>query len=151
MWLPVHSVVSDSLRPHGPQHARPPCRHQRHITYSWSLPNSSAWSQWCHPTVSSSVVHFSSRLPSFPARASLQMSQLLASGGQSIGVSAWTSVLPMNIQDRLPLGWTAWIRLQFKRLSRVFSSTTVQKHHFFGAQISLQSNSHNQTWLLETS
>ena len=104
-----------------------------------------------HPTISSSVVPFSSCFQSFPGSGSFPMSQFFASGGQSIGVSAWTSVLPMNIQDRLPLGWTAWIRLQFKRLSRVFSSTTVQKHHFFGAQISLQSNSHNQTWLLETS
>ena len=113
-------------------------------------PNSSAWSQWCHPTVSSSVVPFSSRLQSFPASGSLQMSQLLALGGQSIGVSASTSVLPMNIQDWLLLGWTGWIPFQVKRLSRVFSNTTVQKHNFFGAQISLKSNSHIHTWLLET-
>ena len=98
--------------------------------HSWPL------SRWCHPSISSSVVSFS-RLQSFPAPGSFQMSQFLASGGQSIGVSASTSVLPMNIQDWFPLGWTGWISLLSKGLSRVFSNTTVQKHQFFGAQLSL--------------
>ena len=93
--------------------------------------------QWCHPTISSSVVPFSSCLQSVPASGSFPMSQLFASGGQSIGVSASTSVLPMNIQDWFPLGWTGWISLQSKGLSRAFSNTTVQKHQFFGAQRSL--------------
>ena len=105
-------------------------------------------SQWCHPTISSSLVPFSSCPQSFPASGSFQMSQLFESGGQSIGVSASASVLPMNIQDWFPLGWTGWI-LQSKGLSRVFSNTTVQKHQFFGAQLSSQSNSHIHTWLLE--
>ena len=129
------SVVSDSLRPHGLQHARPPCPSPAPGVYSNSCP----LSQWCHPTVSSSVVPCSSRLQSFPASGSFQMSQLIASGGQSIGVSASTSVLPMNIQDWFPLGWTGWISLQSKGLSRVFSNTTVQKHQFFGAQLSFLS------------
>ena len=105
----------------------------------------SSW--WCHPTISYSVVPFSSCLQSFPAAGSFQMSQFFTSGGQSIGASA--SVLPMNIQDWFPLGWTSWISLQSKGLSRVFSNTTVQKHQFFGAQLSSQSNSHIHTWLLE--
>ena len=97
---------------------------------------------WCHPTISSSVVPFPSCLQSLPASGYFQMSQLFASGGQNIGVSASTSVLPMNTQDWSPLGWTGWISLQSKGLLRVFSNTTVQKHHFFGAQLSLESNSH---------
>ena len=100
-------------------------------------PNSCPLSRWCHPTTSSSVIPFSSCPQSFPASGSFQMSQLFTSGGQSIGVSASTSVLPVNTQDWSPLGWTGWISLQFKGLSRVFSNTTVQKHQFFGAQLSL--------------
>jgi len=139
------SVVSDSLRPHGLQHTRHPCPSLTPGVYSNSCPSS-----WCcHPTISSSVVPFSSHLQSFPASGSFQMSQFFASGGQSIGVSALVSVLPMNIQDWFPLGWTGWISLQFKGLSRVFANTTVQKHQFFGAQLSLYSNSHIHTWLLE--
>ena len=130
------SVVSDSLRPHEPQHARPPCQSPSPRVH----PNPCSSSQWCHPTNSSSVVPFSSCPRSFPASGSFQMSQLFASGGQSIGVSASTSVLPMNTQDWSPLGWTAWISLQSKGLSRVFSSTTVRKHQFFSAQPSLWSN-----------
>ena len=104
---------------------------------------------WCHPIISSSVVTFSSHLQSFQASGSFQMSQFFASGGQSMGVSASASVLPTNIQDWSPLGWTGWISLQSKGLSRVFSNTTVQKHQCFGAQPSPQSNSHIHTWLLE--
>ena len=126
------SVMSDSLRPHALQHARPPCPSPTTRVYSNSCPLS--W--WYHPTISSSVVPFSSCLQSFPASGSFQISQLFVSGGQSIGVSASTSVLPMNIQDWFPLGWTGWISLQSKGLSRVFS-TTVQKHQFFSAQLSL--------------
>ena len=107
------------------------------ITNSRSLPKLMSMSQWCHPTISSSVVPFSSCPQSFPESGSCQMSQLFASGGQSTGVSASTSVLPMNTQDRSPLGWTGWISLQSKGLSRVFSNTTVQKHQFFGTQLSL--------------
>ena len=106
-------------------------------------------SRWYHSTISSSVIPFSSHLQSFPASGSFQMSQLFVSGGQSFGVSASTSVLPMNIQDWFPLGWTGWISLQSKGLSRVFSNTTVQKHQFFSAQFSLLSNFHVHTWLLE--
>ena len=127
------SVMSDSLRPHGLQHTRPPCPSPTPRAYSDSCP----LSQRCHPTISSSVVPFSSCLQSFPASRSFQMSQLLTSGGQSIGVSASASVLPMNTQDWSPLGWTGWISLQSKGCSRVFSNTTVQKHQFFGAQLSL--------------
>ena len=145
------SVVSDSLQPHGLQHVRPPCPSPTPRVYS----NSCSLSQWCHPTISSSVVPISCRLQSFPASGSFQMSQLFTSGGQSIGVSASTSVLPMNIpiniQDWFPLGWTGWISLQSKGLSRVFSNTTVQKHQFFGTQLSLWVNSHIHTWLLEKS
>jgi len=118
------SVVSDSLQPHGLQHARPLCPSPTSGIY----PNSCPLSQWCHPTISSSVVPCSSCPQSFPASGSFQMSQLFASGGQSIGVSASKSVLPMNTQDQSPLGWTGWISLQSKGLSRVFSNTTVQKH-----------------------
>ena len=113
-----HSVVSNSLRPHGLQHARPPCPSPTPEVYSNSCP----LSRWCHPTISSSVVPFFSHLQSFPAPGSFLVSQFFTSGGQSIGVSASTSVLPMNIQDWFPLGWTGWISLQSKGLSRVFST-----------------------------
>ena len=119
------------------------------ITNSQSLLKLMSMSQWCHPTISSAVVPFSSRLQSFPAPGSYQMSQHFASGSQSIGALASASVLPMNIQDWFPLGWTDWISLQSKGLSRVFSNTTVHKHQFFSTQLSLQSNSHIHTWLLE--
>ena len=138
-------VVSDSLRPHGLQHARLP----------WPSPspgvcsNSCPLSQWCHPTISSSVVPFSSRLQFFPLSGSFPMSQLFTLGGQSTGVSASTSVLAMNTQDWSPLGWVVWISLQSGGLSRVFSNTTVQKHQFFGSQLSSLSNSHIHTWPLE--
>ena len=122
-----------SLWPHGLQHTRPPCASPTPGVYSNSCPSS----RWCHPAISSSVVSFSSLLQSFVASGSFQMSQLFASGGQSIGVSASTSVLPMTILDWFPLGWIDWISLQTKGLSRVFSNTTVQKHQFFGAQLSL--------------
>ena len=126
------SVVSDSLRPHGLQHARLPCPSPTSRAYSNSCPSS----RWCHPTILSPVVPFSSHIQSFPASGSFQMSQFFTSGGQSIGVSASTSVLPVNTQDWFPLGLTGLI-LQSKGLSRVFSNTTVQKHQFFGAQLSL--------------
>ena len=116
--------MSDSLWPHWLQHARPPCPSPTPRVYSNSCP----LSQWCHPTISSSVVPFTSSLQSFPASGSFQMSQLFASGGQSIGASALASILPVNTQDWSPLGWTGWIPLQSKRLSRVFSSTTVWNH-----------------------
>ena len=119
------------------------------ITNSWACSDSCPSSWWCHPAILSSVVPFSSHLQSFPASGSFPMSQLFASGGQRTGVSASVSVLPMNIQDWFPLGWTGWISLQSKGLSRVFSNTTVQKHQFFGAQLSLWSNSHIHTWPLE--
>ena len=127
------SVVSESLRPYGLQYARLPCPSPAPEACSNSCP----LSQWCHPTISSSVFPFSSCLQSFPASGSFPMSQFFAPGGQSIGVSVSASVLPMNIQDWPPLGWTGWISLQYKGLSRVFSNTTVQKHQFFGAQLSL--------------
>ena len=127
------SVMSDSLWPHGLQHARPPCPSPTPGVYS----NSRSLSRWCHPTISISVVPFSFCLQSFPASGSFQMSQFFESGGQSIGVSASASVLPMNIQDWFPLGWTGWISLLSKGLSRVFSSTTVQKNQLFCAQLSL--------------
>ena len=117
---PSHSVVSDSLRPHCLQHARPPCPSPTPGVYSNSCP----LSRWCHPTISSSVIPFSSRRQSFPASGSFPTSQFFASGGQSIGGSASTSVLPMNIQDWFPLGWTGWMSLQSKRLSRIFSSNS---------------------------
>ena len=139
------SVMSDSLRPHEPQHTRPPCPSPTPEVH----PNTCPLSRWCHPTISSSVIPFSSCPQSFQESGSFQMSQLSASGGQSIGVSASSSVLSMNTQDWSPLGWTSWISLQSSRLSRVFSSTTVQKHQFFCTQLSSQSNSHIHTWLLE--
>ena len=127
-----HSLVSDSLWPHELQHARPPCPSPTSKVY----PNPFPLSQWCHPTISSSVIPFSSCPQSFPASGSLPMSQLFASSGQSTGASASTSVLPMNTQDWFP--WrTGWISLQSKGLSRVFSNTIVQKHQFFGTQLSL--------------
>ena len=141
------SVMSDSLWPHEPQHARPPYPSSTPGVH----PNSCPSSQWCHPTISSSVIPFSSCPQSFPASGSFQMSQLFASGDQSIGVSASTSVLPMNIQDWSPLEWTCWISLQSEGLSRVFSNTTVQKHQFFSTQPFLLSNFHIHTWLLEES
>ena len=121
-----------------------PVHHQLPV-HSDSRPSS----QWCHPAISSSVVPFSSCPQSFPASGSFPMSQVFTSGGQKIGVSASESVLPMSIQDWFPLGWTDWISFQCKGLLRVFSNTTVQKHPVFGAQLSLWSNSHIHTWLLE--
>ena len=128
-----HSVMSDSLWPYGLQHARLSCPSPTPGAYSYSCP----LSRWCHPTISSSVVAFSSCLQYFPASRSFPMSQFFTSGGQSVGVSASASVLPMNIQDWFPLGWTGWISLQSKGLSRVFSNTTVQQHQFFSTQLSL--------------
>ena len=127
------SVVSDSLWHHVPQHARPPCPSPTPGVH----PNTCPLSRWCHPTISSSVVPFSFHLQSLPASGYFQTSLLFASSGQSIGVSASTSVLTVNTQDWFPLGWTGWISLQSKGLSRVFSITTVQKHQFFSAQLSL--------------
>ena len=139
------SVVSDSLQPHEQQHARPPCPSTTPGVY----PNPCPSSRWCHPAISSSVVPFSSCPQSLPASGSFPKSQLFASGGQIIDVSASTSVLPMNTQDSSPLGWTGWISLQSKGLSRVFSNSTVQKYQLFGAQPSSQSNSHIHTWAQE--
>ena len=129
--------MSNSLRPHEPQHARPPCP----SSTPGAHPNSCPLSWWCHPTISSSVIPFFC-LQSYPASGSFQMSQLFASGGQSIRVSASTSDLPMNTQDWFPLGWTGWISLQSKGFARVFSNTTVQKHQFFSIQLSLYQLSH---------
>ena len=139
------SVVSNSLRSYGLQHSRLPCPSPTPEPCSNSCPSS--W--WCHPTISSSVIPFSFCLQSFPVSGSFPMSQFFASGGHNIGASASASVLPMNIQNWLPLGWTGWISLQSKGLSRVFSNTTFQKHQFFGTQPSSQSNSHIHTWPLE--
>ena len=136
------SIVSNSLPSHESQHTRPPCPTPNPGVYSNSCPLS--W--WCHPAISSSVVPFSSCFQSLPASWSFPMSQFFIWGGQSIGVSASASVLPKNTQDWSPLEWTGWISLQSKGLSRVFSTTTVQKHQFFGAQLSSQSNSHIHTW-----
>ena len=132
------SVMSNSLQPHGLKHARPPCPSSTPGVYSNSCP----LRQWCHPAISSSVIPFSSHLQSFPKSGSFQMSHFFASGGQRIGVSASASVLPVNIQDWFPLGVTGFISLQSKRLSRVFSNTTVQRHQFFSAQLFLLSSSH---------
>ena len=140
------SFVPDSLRPHGlEQHARLPCQSPRPGASSNSCPSS----QWCYPTISSSVIPFSLWLKSFPASGSFPVSQFFKSSGQRIGVWASTSVLPMNIQDWFPLGWTGWNSLKSNGFLRVFSNTTVQKHQFFCAQLSLWSNSHIHTWLLE--
>ena len=136
--------MSDSLRPHGLQHTRLPCPSPTPGAYSNSCP----LSRWCHPTISSSIVSFSSCLHSFSASGSFLMSQFFALGGQSIGVSV--TVFPMNIKDWFLLGWTGWISLQSKGLSRVFSNTTVQKHQFFSSQLSSQSNSHIHTRPLKT-
>ena len=142
-WLLVFSclVISNSLRPYGLQHARLPCPllSPRPCSY-WLI-------QWCHPTISSSVTLFSSCPQFFLESESFPMSWLFASGGQSRGASA--SVLPKNIQGWLPLGWTGWISLQSKGLSRVFSNTRGQRHQYFGAQPSFWSSSHLHTWLLE--
>ena len=141
MWVSVQfsrSVMSSSLWPHKLQHARPPCPSPTPGVYSNSCPSS----RWCHPAISSSVVPFSSCPQSLPASGSFPMSQLFTWDGQSTGVSALASVLPMNTQYWSPLEWTGWISLQSKGFSRVFSNTTVQKHQFFGAQLSSQSNSH---------
>ena len=140
-----HSVMFNSLQPYGLQHTRLLCPSPTPGLYSNSCPSS----QWWHPAISSFVIPLSSLLQSFPASGSFQMSQIFESGGQSTGVSASASILPMNIQDWFPLGWAGWISLQSKGLSRVFSNTTVQKHQFFSAQHSLQSNSHIHTWPLE--
>ena len=137
-----HSVVSDSLRPYESQHARPSCPSPIPGVHSDSRPSS----QWCHPAISSSVVPVSSCLQSLPASESFPISQLLAWGGQSTGVSALTSFLPKKSQGWSPSEWTGWISLQSKGLSRAFSNTTVQKHQFFGTQLSSQSNSHIHTW-----
>ena len=139
-----HSVVSVCLQPHEPQHARPPCPSPTPRVH----PNPSPLSQWCHPTISSSVVPFSFCPQSLPASVSFPMSQLFTWGGQSIVVSASASVLPMNTQDWYPSGCTGWISLQSRGVSGVFN-TTVQKHQFFSAQLSSQSNSHIHTWPLE--
>ena len=144
LFLFNHSVMSDSLQTHGLQHARLSCPLPSHEACSNSCPLT--W--WCHPTISSSVVPFSSRLQSFPASGSFQMSQFFASGGQSIGVSASASVLPMNIQDQFPLRLTDLTSLLPKGHSRVFSNTTVQKHQFFSSQLSLWPTPHTHTWLL---
>ena len=147
-WMEIsqfsHSVISDPLQPRRLQHTRPPSPLPTSRVYSNSRPLS--W--WCYPTISSSVVPFSSHFQYFPAPGPFPMSQFFVSHGKSIGHSASASVLPMNIQDWFPLGSTGWISLQSKRLSGVFSNI-VQKHQFFGAQPSLWSNPHIHTWLLE--
>ena len=150
MWFSQFSsvqspVVSNSLQALESKLARPPCPSPIPRVYSNLCP----LSQWCHPAISSSVIPFSSCPQSLPASGSFTMSQLFTWGSQSIGVSASASVLPMNTQDWCPLGWTGWISLQSKGLSRIFSNTTVQKHQFFSAQLSSQSNSHIHTWPLE--
>ena len=139
------SVMSDSLWPHGPQHGRLPCPSPSVGICSNICP----LSRWCHPTISSSVIPFSSCLQSFPASGSFLTSQLFATGGQSIEVSVLASVIPMNIQGWFPLGLTGLISLQSKGLSRIISNTTVQKHQFFGTQTALCSNCHIHTLLLE--
>ena len=140
-----HSVVSDSLWPHGLEHARPPCPSPTPRVHSNSCP----LSRWCHPAVSSSVIPFSSCPQSLPASGSFPVTQLFAWGGQSTGVKASASFLPKNTKGWSPLEWTGWISLQSKGLSGDFCNTTVQKHQFFGAQLSSQSNSHIHTWPLE--
>ena len=139
------SVVSNSLQPHESQHARPPCPSPTPGVHSDSCP----LRQWWHPTISSSVIPFSSHLQSFPASRSFPNSQLFASDTQSIGASASASVFPMNIQDYYPLGLTYLISLQPKELSRPFSNSTVWKYEFFSLQPSLWFNFHIHTWLLE--
>jgi len=145
VWL-ISLLFRIIVQPHRLQHARFLCPSPSPGACSNSCP----LSQWCHPTISSSVIPFSSFLQSFPASGSFLMSKLFTSGGQSIGASASALVLPINIQDwSWKPGWTGLISLQSKGLSRVFSNTTVQKHQFFSAQPSLWSNSHIHTWLLE--
>ena len=139
------SFVSDSFRPHELQHTRPPCPSPTPRVHSDSSPSS----RWCHPAISSSVVLFSSCPQSLPASESFSISQLFAWGGWSTGVSALASFLPKNTQGWSPSEWTGWISVQSKGLSRVFSNTTVQKHQFFSAQLSSQSNSHFHTWSLK--
>ena len=141
------SVMSDSLRPHESQHARPPCPSPTPGVHSESRPSN----QWCNPTISSLVVPFFSCPQSLPASEYFPISQLFAWGGQSIGVSALALVLPKNTQDWSSLEWTGWISLQSKGLSRVFSNTAVHKHQFLGTQLSSQSDSLIHTWLLEKS
>ena len=138
LWVGVFNSVHSlsrvqHLQPHGLQHTMPPCPSPTPGAYS----DSCASHQWCHPNIPSSVILFSSRLQSLPASVSFPITWFFASGGQSTGVSASASALPMNIQDWFPLGWTGWIFLQSKGLSRVFSNTTVQKHQFFCTQLSL--------------
>ena len=145
MLLFSHSVMSDSLQPHGLQHVRLPCP----SLSPWVFSNSCPLSQWCHPTISSSVVHFSSCLQSFTASGSFLMIQLFPSDGQSTRASASVSVLPMNNQGKFPLGLTHFISLMFKEFSRVFSSTIVQRRQFFSLGLFLWSKSHICTWLLE--
>ena len=149
VWLSsvhfYHFVMSDYLRPHGLQHTMLPWPSPTPTAYSNSRPSC----QWWHPTISSSVVPFSSCFKSSPASGSFPMSGLFASGGQSIRTSASVSVLPMNIQGHFPLGLTGWISLMSKGFSRVFSNTTIWRHQFFGAQPSSWSNPHIHTWLLE--
>ena len=140
-----HSVISNSLQPHESQHARHPCPSPNPGVHSDSRPSS----QWCHLAISSSVVPFSSCPQFLPASESFPVSQLFAWGGQSTGVSALASFLPKKSQGWSPSEWTGWISLQSKGLSRVFYNTTVQKHQFFSAQLSSQSNSHIHTWPLE--
>ena len=135
-------LLSCVLQPHGLQHTRPPCSSPTPGVYSDT--RASSW--WCHPTISSSVIPFSCHLQSFQASESFQMTQFFESGGQSMGVSASESVLPVNIQNCFPLEWTGWISLQSKGHSRVSSNTTVQKHQFFSTQPSSQSNFHIHTW-----
>ena len=140
-----HSVVSNSLWPHESQHARTPCPSPTPGVHRNSCPSS----RWCRPPISSSVVPFSSCLQYLLASDSFPMSQLFAWGGQSIGVSALASFLPKNTQDWSPSEWTGWLSLQSKGLSRVFSNTKLQKHQFFGSQLSSQFNFHVYTWPLE--
>ena len=139
-----HSVLSDSLQSHELQHSKLPCLSPTPRVH----PNPCPSSQWCHPAISSSVIPFSSCPQCLPASESFPMSQLFAWGGQSTGVSALASFLPKKSQGWYPSEWTGCISLQSKGLSRVFSNTTVQKHQFFGTQLSSQSNSHIHTWLL---
>ena len=140
-----HSVVSDSLRHHESQHARPPCPSPSPGVHSDSRPSS----PWCHPAISSSVIPFSSCPQSLPASESFPMSQVFTWGGQSTRVSALASFFPKKSQGWSPSEWTGWISLQSKGISRVLSNTTVQKHQFFAIQLSSQSNSHIHTWPLE--
>ena len=140
-----HSVLFHSLELHGLQQTRPPCPSPTNGVYLNWYP----FRQWCHPTISSSVIPFYSGLQSLPASRSFPISQFSTSRGQSIGVSASASVLPKNILDLFPLRWTGWISLLSKGLSRVFSNTTVQKHQCFSTQLSSQCNTHIRTWLLE--